>query len=115
MAKTKTLQDLFLDSVKDVYFAEKKIMTALPKMAKAAQNDKLAAAFEKHLAETEGQVDRLEKVFEELGEAPKGKQCPAILAAGEGHMIQQTATASVMAAIESTAARSREHVPHQSH
>jgi ferritin-like metal-binding protein YciE len=79
MAKTKTLQDLFLDSVKDVYFAEKKIMTALPKMAKAAQNDKLAAAFEKHLAETEGQVDRLEKVFEELGETPKGKQCPAIL------------------------------------
>jgi ferritin-like metal-binding protein YciE len=79
MAKTKTLQDLFLDSVKDVYFAEKKIMTALPKMAKAAQNEKLAAAFEKHLAETEGQVDRLEQVFEELGETPKGKQCPAIL------------------------------------
>jgi ferritin-like metal-binding protein YciE len=79
MAKTKTLQDLFLDSLKDVYFAEKKIMTALPKMAKAAQNEKLTAAFEKHLGETEAQVDRLEKVFEELDESPKGKKCPAIL------------------------------------
>jgi ferritin-like metal-binding protein YciE len=79
MAKTKTLQDLFLDSLKDVYFAEKKIMTALPKMAKAEQNEKLTAAFEKHLGETEAQVDRLEKVFEELDESPKGKKCPAIL------------------------------------
>jgi ferritin-like metal-binding protein YciE len=79
MAKTKTLQDLFLDSLKDVYFAEKKIMAALPKMAKAAQNEKLTAAFEKHLGETEAQVDRLEKVFEELDESPKGKKCPAIL------------------------------------
>jgi ferritin-like metal-binding protein YciE len=53
MAKTKTLEDLFKDAVKDVYFAEKKILTALPKMAKAAQNEKLAAAFEKHMGETE--------------------------------------------------------------
>jgi ferritin-like metal-binding protein YciE len=79
MAKTKTLQDLFLDSVKDVYFAEKKILVALPKMAKAAQNEDLAAAFEKHIAETEAQVARLEQVFEELDETPKGKNCPAIV------------------------------------
>jgi ferritin-like metal-binding protein YciE len=79
MAEAKTLMDLFTDSVKDTYFAEKKILAALPKMAKAATNEKLAAAFEKHLAETEGQVERLEQVFAELEEAPKGKKCPAIL------------------------------------
>jgi ferritin-like metal-binding protein YciE len=79
MAKTKTLQDLFTDSVKDVYFAEKKILATLPKMAKAAQNPKLTAAFEKHMAETEGQIERLEQVFEELEESPKGKKCPSIL------------------------------------
>jgi ferritin-like metal-binding protein YciE len=79
MAKSKTLQDLFLDSIKDVYFAEKKILVALPKMVKAAQNEDLAAAFEKHIAETEAQVERLEQVFEELDETPKGKNCPAIV------------------------------------
>ena len=79
MTKSKTLQDLFTDSVKDIYFAEKKILVALPKMAKAAQNKRLAAAFEKHIAETEQQVERLELVFEELGETAKGKNCPAIV------------------------------------
>ena len=67
MTKAKTLSDLFHDTLKDIYFAEKKIMSALPKMAKAAQNDELRAAFEKHLEETEGQVERLESVFEEIG------------------------------------------------
>lgn len=79
MAKTKTLQDLFTDALKDVYFAEKKILVALPKMAKAAHDAKLSAAFEKHIGETEKQVDRLELVFEELGETAKGKNCPAII------------------------------------
>jgi ferritin-like metal-binding protein YciE len=79
VAKPKTLQDLFTDGVKDLYFAEKKILVALPKMAKAAQNGRLTAAFEKHIAETEAQVDRLELVFEELGENAKGKNCPAII------------------------------------
>ena len=78
-AKTKTLDDLFHDSLKDVYFAEKKILAALPKMAKAAQNEELAAAFEKHLMETEAQVERLEQVFETIDAKPQGKQCPAIL------------------------------------
>lgn len=77
--KTKTLDDLFHDSLKDVYFAEKKILAALPKMAKAAQNEELQAAFEKHLTETEGQVERLEQVFEAIDAKPQGKQCPAIL------------------------------------
>lgn len=79
MAKSKDLHDLFTDSVKDMYFAEKKIVAALPKMTRAAQDKKLAAAFEKHLAETEAQIERLEGVFEELEETPKGKKCPAIL------------------------------------
>ena len=79
MAKQKNLQDLFHDTLKDIYFAEKKILTALPKMAKAANSDDLRAAFEKHEAETEEQVTRLEQVFEELGEKPHGKTCPAII------------------------------------
>ena len=79
MAKQpKTLHDLFLDTLKDIYFAEKKILTALPKMEKAAQNPDLKAAFEKHHGETKGQVDRLEQVFAEIGETPQGKTCPAI-------------------------------------
>ena len=79
MSKTKTLQDLFHDTLKDIYFAEKKIMGALPKMAKAAQNDELRAAFEKHLEETEGQVERLEAVFDEINARPQGKMCDAIM------------------------------------
>jgi ferritin-like metal-binding protein YciE len=79
MAKEKTLQDLFHDTLKDIYFAEKKILVALPKMAKAAQSDDLRAAFEKHEAETEEQVERLEQVFAEIDETPRGKNCPAIV------------------------------------
>jgi ferritin-like metal-binding protein YciE len=80
MAKDpKQLADLFHDTLKDIYFAEKKILTALPKMAKAAQSEELRAAFEKHEGETEGQVERLEQVFEEIGEKPQGKTCPAIM------------------------------------
>jgi ferritin-like metal-binding protein YciE len=75
----KTLDDLFHDSLKDIYFAEKKILTALPKMATAAQSEDLVAAFEKHQQETEGQVERLERVFALIDETPRGKNCPAIL------------------------------------
>jgi len=64
--------------LKDIYYAEKKILTALPKMAKAAQNEDLKAAFEKHEGETEEHVARLEKVFETIDEKPQGKKCPAI-------------------------------------
>jgi len=79
MAKQpKKLDDLFHDTLKDIYYAEKKILTALPKMAKAAQNDDLKAAFEKHEGETEEQVGRLEKVFQTIDEKPQGKKCPAI-------------------------------------
>jgi ferritin-like metal-binding protein YciE len=74
----KSLQDLFLETLKDMYYAEKKILTALPKMAKASQSEELRAAFEKHQAETENQVERLEQVFELMDEPAKGKKCPAI-------------------------------------
>jgi ferritin-like metal-binding protein YciE len=79
MAKEpKQLDDLFEDLLKDIFYAEKKILTTLPKMAKAAQMPELKAAFEKHERETEGQVARLEKIFGLLDQAPKGKKCEAI-------------------------------------
>lgn len=78
-AKDKTLNDLFLDTLKDIYYAEKQILKTLPKMAKAATSDKLRAAFEKHEGETEGQIERLEQVFELLGKPARGKTCDAIM------------------------------------
>jgi len=77
-ASAKGLEDLFIEGLKDIYYAEKKITKALPKMAKAASSDELIAGFEKHLAETEVQVERLEQVFELLGKPARGKTCPAI-------------------------------------
>ena len=79
MAKQKMLADLFQDTLKDIYFAEKKILAALPKMVKAAQSSELKSAFQKHHTETEGQVDRLEQVFAEIGVKPTGKTCDAIM------------------------------------
>jgi ferritin-like metal-binding protein YciE len=76
--KQKTLDDLFEDTLKDIYYAESKILKALPKMAKAAQSDELKAAFEKHLKQTEGHVSRLEQVFELIEVQPRGKKCEAI-------------------------------------
>ena len=75
----KTLDDLFLDTLKDIYYAEKQIVKTLPKMAKAATAPELKAGFEKHLEETEGHVDRLEQVFELIGKPARGKTCDAIL------------------------------------
>ena len=76
---TKALEDLFYDMLKDVYYAERKILKTLPKMAKAAQSAELKAGFEKHQVETEGQIDRLEQIFELLGKPARGKTCDAIL------------------------------------
>ncbi|WID99430.1 ferritin-like domain-containing protein [Bosea vestrisii] len=75
----KTLDDLFLDTLKDIYYAEKQILKALPKMAKAATAPELKQAFEKHRDETETHVERLGDVFEMIGKAPRGKTCDAIL------------------------------------
>jgi ferritin-like metal-binding protein YciE len=77
-AKEKALDDLFEETLKDIFYAENKILKALPKMAKAAQSEELKAAFENHLKETEGQVSRLEKVFDMIEVAPRGKKCEAI-------------------------------------
>jgi ferritin-like metal-binding protein YciE len=80
MAKEpKKLDDLFHDTLKDIYFAEKKILSTLPKMAKAAQSEELKAAFEKHHGETEGQIERLEEVFALIEKKPQGKTCAAIV------------------------------------
>jgi ferritin-like metal-binding protein YciE len=74
----KGLEDLLLDGVKDIYYAEKKILKALTKMARAAESAEVSAAFDKHRSETETQVERLDQVFEFLGKPARGKTCPAI-------------------------------------
>ena len=74
----KTLDTLFHDTLKDVYYAERKIFKALPKMTKGAQSQELKAAIEKHRAETEGQIERLEQVFKIIGKRAQGKTCDAI-------------------------------------
>ena len=74
----KDLKALFLHQLKDTYFAENAILKALPQMAEAAQAEELKGAFAVHLKETEGQVKRLEQVFQLLGEKPAGVECKAI-------------------------------------
>jgi ferritin-like metal-binding protein YciE len=74
----KDLNALFLDTLKDIYYAEKQIYKSLPKMAKAAQSDQLRSAFDKHHGETEGHIERLEQIFELLGKPARGKKCDAI-------------------------------------
>jgi ferritin-like metal-binding protein YciE len=78
MPATKSLQDLFVNLLKDMYYAEKQILKALPKMAKKADSDELRQAFEHHLKETEGQVQRLEQIFALCDLKPSGKTCHAI-------------------------------------
>jgi ferritin-like metal-binding protein YciE len=75
----KQLDELFHDTLKDIYFAEKKILSTLPKMAKAAQADELKKAFEKHKTQTEGHVARLERIFGLIDKKPQGKTCAAIV------------------------------------
>jgi ferritin-like metal-binding protein YciE len=78
MAEAGTLHDMFIDELRDTYDAEKQLTKALPKLAKAASNPKLRQAFESHLQETQGQIDRLEQVFESLDEKVRGKHCDGI-------------------------------------
>ncbi|MGB9415845.1 MAG: ferritin-like domain-containing protein, partial [Acidobacteriaceae bacterium] len=70
-----TIDELLLDELKDLYSAEKQITKALPKLARAALSQDLKSAFESHLEETEGQIERLDRIFEILGKSPKGKKC----------------------------------------
>ena len=86
----KTLDDLFYETLKDIYYAERQIVKALPKMARAAQSEKLKAAFMEHKDETEGQIERLKQVFEAIGKRARGKTCEAIEGIiGEGEEIME--------------------------
>jgi ferritin-like metal-binding protein YciE len=109
--KLESLQDLFVDELKDLYNAEHQLLKALPKMAKAASSSELAKAFTDHLEETKGQVDRLEKVFQELDASPKGKTCKAmegLLKEGK-EVMDEDADPSVMDAALIAAAQRVEH------
>ena len=93
---TANLESLFLDTLRDIYYAEHKISKALPKMASAAQSSDLKAAFEQHLAETEVQIERLEQVFEMLGKEPEAKPCAAMDGiVAEGEEIMKTFKGSI--------------------
>lgn len=76
--REKTLEHLFHETLKDIYYAERKILKALPKMRRAAQSQELKSAFEKHLEQTEGHVERLQQVFDIIGKPARGKTCDAI-------------------------------------
>lgn len=111
MSRLNSLQDLFIDELKDVYNAENQITKALPKMAQAATSPELKAAFETHLQETQGQIKRLEQIFQLLGESPQGKVCKAmqgIVAEGE-EMMGEDAKPTVMDAALISSAQRVEH------
>jgi ferritin-like metal-binding protein YciE len=78
MAKNTTLKELLVEEIRDLYDAERQLIKALPKLARAATSDELREAIESHLQETEGHVEKLETVFESLGERPRGKHCAGI-------------------------------------
>lgn len=106
MAKEKTLTDLFEDTLKDIYYAERKILKTLPKMKRAAQSDKLKAAFEKHHEQTQGQIERLQQVFELIGKPARGKTCDAIegiIAEGEEIIEEFKGTVALDAGLISSA------------
>jgi ferritin-like metal-binding protein YciE len=102
----KTLDDLFHDTLKDIYYAERQILKALPKMARAAKAPELRAAFEKHREQTEGHVERLQQVFEIIGKRPQGKTCEAIqgiIAEGEEIVEEFKGTSALDAGLISSA------------
>jgi ferritin-like metal-binding protein YciE len=106
MAKEMTLADLFYDTLKDIYYAERQILKALPKMARAAQSPQLKAGFEKHKEQTEGHVERLQQVFEIVGKRAQGKTCEAIqgiIAEGEEIMEEFKGTQALDAGLISSA------------
>ncbi len=75
MAKMQTLEDMYMDLLKDLYSAEKQLVKALPKLAKSANTSDLQDAFQEHLKQTEGHVDRIERIFSDMGGSPRGKKC----------------------------------------
>jgi ferritin-like metal-binding protein YciE len=109
--KLDTLQKLYTEELRDLYNAENQLLKALPKMAKAASSEDLKDAFEKHLEQTKGHVKRLEQVFEELDERPKGKTCRAMKGLIEegSEILQQEGEESVLDAGIIVAAQKVEH------
>lgn len=108
MARTKqrTLDDLFYDTLKDIYYAERKILKALPKMARVASDEKLKNAFQKHREQTEGHIERLQQCFEIIGKRAQGKTCEAIegiIAEGEEIIEEFSDTAALDAGLISSA------------
>ena len=106
-----TVQDLLIDELRDIYHAEQQLLKALPKMAKAAKSDQLRHAFEHHLEETNGQVDRLQQVFEKLGARARGQRCEAMQGLiEEAHeMMDEITTPEVLDVALITAAQKVEH------
>jgi len=106
-----SMQDLFINELKDIYNAENQLLKALPRMAKAADAPPLRAAFEKHLRETEGQVHRLEQIFERLNEKPTGKRCVGMegLVAEGKEIIDEKGQEAVLDAALIAAAQRVEH------
>ncbi len=111
MAKEKTLEDLFHDTLKYIYYDERKILKALPKMAEKASCEKLKQAFEDHLAETEQQVERVEQAFAETGKAARAKTCEAMkgLIEEAEEVMKEDAEPSVMDAVLIGCAQKVEH------
>ena len=109
--KVESIEDLFLDELKDLYSAEKQITKALPKMAKAASTKELSAAFDSHLQETKGHVERLEEIFEKLGKRGAGKTCEGMKGLLEegSEVIQEIAKGPVRDAGLIAAAQKVEH------
>jgi ferritin-like metal-binding protein YciE len=103
-----SLEKLFLEELKDVYNAEKQILRALPKMAKATESPELEQAFTKHLKETEGHVQRLERIFKELGQPVRGKKCKGmegLLEEGKEVLEEEGEAAVIDAALIASAQR----------
>jgi ferritin-like metal-binding protein YciE len=109
--KLKTLRDLYIHELKDIYSAEKQITKALPKMAKAAKNEELAAGFEEHLAQTEKQIERLDEIFEALGVSSRGEKCKGMegLLEEGSKMMEEDASPEVLDAALIAAAQKVEH------
>ena len=103
-----SLQSLFLEELKDVYHAEKQLVQALPRLAKAAGSPELQQAFTNHLAETEGHVERLERIFKDLGQAARGKRCKGmegLIEEGKEIMEEEGETSVIDAALIAAAQR----------
>src|SRR5512143_4003706 len=110
-SKMQTLEDLYMDMLKDLYSAEKQLVKALPKMAKAAHASDLKKAFQEHLKQAEGQVERIEQIFTELEGSPRGKKCVGMegLVAEGDEIMKEDAEPEVMDAGLIAAAQKVEH------